>query len=277
MKKKFKWTRLILYIAVYGALLIVYFPFIWMFVCSIKPYSQLFSLPPTLIPVQATMSHYIKVLSQNSFLLWMLNTTILSVGTAVLSVGLSVFGAYGLSRFKYKAKSRIELGVLLIYMFPPILLCIPLVMLFAGLRLIDTRIGLIIAYTVFSVPFSLWYLKSYFDTIPVELDEQALVDGCNRLSAFWRIILPLATPGVFAAAVYGFVRAWAEYLYALIFTNSESKKTLSLGLADWIQQSDIPWGELMAASVLTLIPTVIFFMLIQRQFVEGLSAGALKE
>ena len=277
MRRRQKLKKALRYVAIYGGLLILYFPIIWMLVCSLKPNDTLFGTPPRLIPSKVTADHYITVLRDTQFLLWVLNTFALSIGSAVLSVTLAIPGAYGLSRFRYGSKGRVQIGVLVVYMIPPILLCIPLFVLFSRLRLIDTRIGLILAYTVFSVPFCLWFLKSYLDTIPEELDEQATIDGCSRFMALWRIIVPLATPGIFAASVYGFVRGWAEYLYALIFINTESKSTISVGLAYMIKASNIPWGPLLAASMMSMIPTILFFMFIERHFVAGLAAGALKE
>lgn len=277
MRHRHKLKIAVRYVAIYVSLVVLYFPILWMFVCSIKPSETLFSVPPRLIPKVATLRHYVDVLNDTQFVIWVFNTLVLSIGSSVLSVVLSIPGAYGLSRFRYGKRSRVQIGVLMVYMIPPILLCIPFFILFSRLRLIDTRIGLILAYTVFSIPFCLWFLKSYLDTVPEDLDEQATIDGCSRFRALWEVILPLAVPGIFAAAVYGFVRGWAEYLYALIFINSESKRTLSLGLADMIARSDIPWGQLLASSMMSMIPTIVFFIFIEKHFVAGLAAGALKD
>lgn len=270
-------SRIMVYLLVFTAVTVVGFPLFWMVICSFKPGGELYSLPPTFLPNEWTLQNYRDLFVQTNFLVYFRNSLIVAGGATFLSILIGALGAYSLSRFKFFGIGAFANASLVCYMLPEVLLVLPLYIYVIKLGLADTLISLIIANTAFTLPLALWFMRSYFNAIPVSLEESAMIDGCTRLQAMFRVTLPLALPGVISVGVFAFNHSWNEFLFALVFTSSENNKTLPLGLATWIGQDNIySWGMLLSGAVLVTIPVVLFYLLVQRKLVVGLSEGGAK-
>jgi multiple sugar transport system permease protein len=252
------------------------FPVYWLFASSIKPAADLMRYPPDLFPRRFSLEHYGLLWTHMHFDAYFANSVTVSVATTALSVLIAVFGGYGLTRFQTRGTRALGRLILYAYMFPSILLIIPLYYVVHQLGLLNTRAGLVLAYTTFNLPFALWLLRSYFATIPRELDEAATIDGASRLQALVIVLMPLAVPGIVTTAIFAFINSWNEYLYASIFISSDAKKTLPVAIQSVASGELMHWGGLVAAGTFVTIPTVIFFFVIQRYMVAGLTAGAVK-
>ncbi len=264
-------------VSVLVVLIIVIFPLYWLVATSVKPMTEFFVYPPHLVPHSFTLQHYRTLLTETSFLIWVKNSLLVASVTTAFVVTVASIAAYSLTRFRYPGRTLFARLVLLIYMFPPILLVIPFYIILVKMGLNDSLIALAFSYTSYSLPFSLWLLWEYFKTIPIDLEEAARIDGATRFQAFFRIVLPLAIPGIIATAIFGFIWAWVEYLYAMVLISSEGNKTLTLGLSALIFNVKLRWDLMIAASVLMTLPVMILFALVQRQLVMGFTAGAVKE
>ena len=212
---------------------------------------------------------------------YFVNSLIVSTAASVLSVIVAIFASYAVSRWKFKGRSAFTTTILSTQMFPGVLFLLPLYLIFIninqtfGIQLVGTRLGLVITYLTFTLPFSVWMLSGYFDNIPRELDEAAKVDGASSLATLFRVVLPVARPGVIAVLVYSFMTAWGEVLFASVLT-TESSRTLAVGLGEYSTEVNVYWNQIMAASLVVSVPIVVGFLLLQRNFVAGLSAGAVK-
>ena len=212
---------------------------------------------------------------------YFVNSAIVSTSATLASLVVAIFAAYAVSRYRFRGRKTFTTTVLSTQMFPGVLFLLPLFIIFVnldqsfGIQLVGTRVGLIITYLTFSLPFSIWMLAGYFDGIPRELDEAARVDGCSPMGALLRVVLPAARPGVIAVAIYGFMTAWGEVLFASVMT-TDVNRTLAVGLRQYSTQTNVYWNEIMAASLVVSVPVVIGFLLLQRYFVAGLTAGAVK-
>jgi ABC-type glycerol-3-phosphate transport system permease component len=269
--------RLALYGAVCGAVAIVSFPLFWMVIGSFKVKGELYLYPPTFLPRSWTLDNYRELLTQTGFLTYLANSLIVAMGATLLALLFGALGAYSLARFRFTGIAWIARSSLLAYMLPEVLLVLPLYVWVVKLGLADTLIALVITNTAFTLPLTLWFLRSYFAAIPISLEESAMIDGCTRMQAFRRVTLPLALPGVISVGVFSFNHAWNEFLFALVFTSSERLKVLPVGLATWIGQDQIySWGMLLAGAVLITLPVVLFYLLVQRHLISGLSLGGVK-
>ena len=257
-----------------GCILLV-FPFLWMISTSLKSPSELNDHDPALIPHRVDTGHYQDVMVQGSFGHYFLNSVVVGLGTTVLSVTVASLAGYAFARFRLPGGKMLLLGILATQMFPSILLAIPLYTILRSLHLLDNHLGLILVYTTFAVPFSVWMLRNYFLNVPRELDEAAMVDGCTRLQALWRVVLPMARPGIAAVAVFNVILVWDEFLYANTFLNTESKRTLSVGLQSLIGEFSTNWGRVMAGTVVMAVPVIVLFMFFQRQLTQ-MVGGAVK-
>jgi len=272
-----KWiSRSLLYLIVLSACGLVVFPFYWMFVTSIQPLEALFRFPPFLTPVHPTFESYVAIFKERPLARWMWNSFVVSSATTLLALTLGSVGGYNLARFRYQGKRAVEMLILSTQMMPGVLLIIPIYVVFLKLGLLDTLSGLVVAYTTFSLPFCVWMLRSYFMGIPAELEESALVDGCTRLGALWRITLPLSLPAMVATSMFAFVLAWDELIFAVALTNSQSVRVVSAGLAGFNTGYTIPTADLMAASAVSTLPVLLLFLFTQRYLLSGLTAGAVK-
>ncbi|MBA45505.1 MAG: hypothetical protein CMB31_02825 [Euryarchaeota archaeon] len=223
-----------------------------------------------------TLEHFNHILSSESFWIWTRNSIIVSVGTTLLGLALAIPAGYAFSRFKFRGRDFAMFSFLLVQMFPGVIILVPYFLVMKALGLLNTSIGLILAYSVTALPLCVWMLKGFFDTVPKELEEAALVDGCNQNQVFWRIILPLSLPAVAVTALFSFLAAWNEFLLALTFNTSEEMYTLPVGLASLISSTGQAWGDFAAASLLVSLPVVVLFIAFQRFLIEGLSAGGVK-
>ncbi|MEE2747483.1 MAG: sugar ABC transporter permease [Candidatus Thermoplasmatota archaeon] len=224
-----------------------------------------------------TVEHFSKMLAgDSSFWIWMRNSLIVSLGTTLMGLALAVPAAYAFSRFRFGGREGSMFAFLLVQMFPGIIILVPYFMVMKSLGLLNTSLGLILAYSVTALPLCVWMLKGFFDTVPRELEEAALLDGCNQFQVFWKVILPLSLPAVAVTALFSFLAAWNEYLLALTFNTSNEMYTLPVGLASLISSTGQAWGDFAAASLLVSIPVVILFIVFQKFLIQGLSAGSVK-
>lgn len=264
------WAGMLLLLAV------TLFPFYWMVNTSLKPQGEVFQSPPSFFPAQATLAGYARVLATRAVGRYFWNSAVVSVGSTLLAMALSALAAYGFSRFRMRWERPLILVLLLTQMLPGTLLIIPYFQLMAKLGLINTYLALILAYVSFALPFSTWMLIGFFRSIPLELDEAAMVDGCGRVGAFWRVILPLSLPGLVAVAIFTFLLAWNAYVFALVLTTDPKMFPLSVGIANLMGEYQVIWNEMMAAAVLATLPVFILYGFLERYLVQGLTAGAVK-
>jgi multiple sugar transport system permease protein len=251
-------------------------PFYWMVITSFKGNRELYSVASPLIVHLPTSANYVGLLASTPFWAWMANSAITSGASTAIALVLGTLAAYGVSRFGSRMAHLLAHLSLTAYLVPRSLFVIPLYEILTALHLLNTLQGLIVAYLTFTLPFCIWYLTGFFQTIPVALDEAALVDGASYLRVLTGIVLPLARPGLVAATIFSFTTAWNEFMYPLVLTQLGSKQPLTVGLTS-LQQGDVfVWGQIMAAGVLASIPVVLFYSLIFRQVTGGLSAGAVK-
>lgn len=262
------------------ALAIVYtvFPVLWLVVNSFKTRLDMFAMPPIWIVDNPTLYNYAQTFVEREFVTYMLNSLIVAVFTTLLSLTIGTIAGFALARFRYPANTKFHLSfwILSTRMMPPIVTIVPLYVFFGFLDLLNTKTALVIAYTGFNLPFVVWMMRSYFAEIPAELEESAMVDGDTRLGAFWRVILPLARPGLAATAIFCFILSWNELLFALIITETTSANTLPIGIAGRITQYKVEWGEISASGFAACLPIIIFAFIVQKHLVRGLSFGAVK-
>ncbi len=252
------------------------FPWVWMVLSSITPERDLFSDTPRLVGSAATFEHYAGLIGAG-FPRYFLNSIIISTAAVAGSMLLAVLAAYGLSRFTFRGREGLLGFVAFTQMFPWIILVTPVYVLFWRLHLVNTYTGLIIAYIAITTPFCVFMLLGYLTTIPHELDDAAAIDGCSTWKTIWRVIVPVAAPGIVGTATYAFAQAWSEFIFALTLMTHNELKTVQVGLASFFGEYTTEWGRVMAAASAATLPTVIFFLLLQKHLVSGLTAGALKE
>jgi len=267
--------RALLYLAVVILAIYSAFPIYWMIVSSLRPTQEML-LDPTLVPREWTLQYYASLLAQTDYPRQFLNSLIVAVVTVALTMVLSIMIAYGVTRQRIRGKQMIIAGMLYAYMFPPLLLAIPLYAMFTMIGINDTLLSLIISHLTLTMPLGVWFLWGFFKTMPFELEEAAMVDGCTRLGAFLRVVLPLSVPGLVTVAIFAFLLSWTDYTFALVMIGSDANKTVPLGLASMIGAFDLRWGDVMAGSTLIAMPLFAAFLALQRYFVQGLTAGAVK-
>ena len=257
-------------LAVYSA-----FPIYWMIASSLRPARDMLT-DPTIIPRTITFGNYHSLLAQTDYLNQFLNSLIVAFCTVLLTMALSIMIAYGVTRQRMRGKRIIISGMLCAYMFPPLLLAIPLFSMLNGIGLADTLLSLVIAHLTITMPLGVWFLWGFFKTMPFELEEAAMVDGCSRLGAFLRVVLPLSVPGLVTVAIFAFLLSWTDYTFALVMISSDANKTVPLGLASMVGAFDLRWGDIMAGATLIALPLFAAFIALSRYFVQGLTAGAIK-
>ena len=277
MKRRRRRGAMIAYLFLILVCLYNLVPFVWMVSTSLKTDKEAYSIPPTLWPEEPTSEAYAQVLLWTNFPRYFLNSTIISLGTALLSTFIGSLAGYGFSRFIFRGRATLIGIILASQMLPGVLLVGPYFKMLAKFGLYNTYPGLILAFTSITLPFSTWMLKGFIDTVPEELDEAALIDGCSRLGAYLRVILPVITPGMVATMIFAFLLAWGDLLWVLVLTSGERMATVTLGLSRLVTQFRIIWPQLMAGSVVGTLPPVILYLILQNYLVEGLTAGAVKE
>jgi ABC-type glycerol-3-phosphate transport system permease component len=255
---------------------IALFPFAWMALSSVKPLTELYTVPPTWIPQNFSFENYRTVLFESNIPRYFVNSLVISFGATAISLVLASLAAYGFARFRFRGRNALQASILVSQLLPTATIIVPLYILLSRLGLVNTYLGLILVYLIHTLPLCIWLLINYFRAIPYEIEEAARVDGASRLTILVRIVLPLSTPGLIATVVYCFVNTWNEFIFALVFATDSTVKTLPIGLAEFTSEFDTDWGAVMAASMIMTLPVLALFFMIQRYFVGGLTAGASK-
>ncbi len=284
-----------LYVILTAVTFVVCFPLIWALSTSLKPKSEIFATPPTLIPHSTTFENYEALLtgqqqyyqsgSQNVptgptpaqfFTRWFVNSVIVTVGSTLISIVVSTLAAYSLTRFRYWGRRAVPYFSLLGYMVPSIIFVFPLFLMMVRLELTDSLWSLTFGYVCVTLPFCMWLMWAFMRSIPIEIEEAALIDGASRYQVFRQIVLPTALPGIIAASIFAIIVSWNDYLFGRVFINSLDNLTLTVGVMLFFEGTHVDWGLLMAASVLMTVPMAILFMALQRHLVAGFGAGAVK-
>jgi len=273
--------KVIIYFGLFLVCSFVLIPFLWMVSTSFKHRSEIFTYPPVWIPQQPTLEGYIGLFREKpfggvGFGTFLKNSMIVSLFTAAITVILASFASYSLSRFRFKGSSLLKYMILFSQMLPGSLMLIPLYLMMRDLKLLDNLIGLIFAYSSFTLPYCTYLLKGYFDSIPPDIDKAALIDGCSQIGVLFRIIFPLASPGLVVTITQALIMSWNEFMYALTFTNTYGKWTMPLALGSFRGQYLVNWGYLFAGSTLVTIPVILIFLLLQKSIAKGFVAGAVK-
>jgi multiple sugar transport system permease protein len=274
--------RIFIHVAAIFVSLVFLAPFAWMFIASISSQKELLSVPLDWIPNHISFERYKEIFTASgdnpfaNFRASLVNSIIIASSAVAISISVGVFGAYSLARIRFRAQRPMLLVFLSTYMVPPIALVIPLYLIMVNLSLLDTRLGLVIVYCTFTTPFVIWIMGNFFRTIPHELEDAARVDGCSRVGALFRVILPLARPGLLATMLFAFLVAWDEFLYALIFTSTTASKTVPVAIAEFAGRYTTDFGLQAAGGILAALPPVLIALAFQRYIVSGLASGAVK-
>ncbi len=267
--------NLLSYLLLAAFIVFLLFPFYWTFVTSIKTSTELYSQTVTYWPSMPSFESYTRLFSEYNFFKPMGNSLLVAALTTLISVTVSVLAAYSFSRYRFKGRKFLMSMFLTNNMFPTVLLLIPLYAIMRKIGILYTPASLILSYTTFTIPFSIWLLSGFLDDLPLSLEEAAMVDGANRAQAFLKIILPILMPGMVATGAYVFMTSWNEYTFAVMFTN-QANRTIPVALKNLIGQLGVEWGMLTAGGIITIIPVVIMFFFAQKRLISGLTAGAVK-
>lgn len=276
MKNKKKLINFLIYIILTIFTLIALYPVINVFTISIRPNDKLLSTSLSIIPEHATFKTYIDLFTKKPFLLWVWNSTLISFVVTITGVSLASTAGYALSRFNFIGKKSSMFGLLTTQMFPATMLLLPMYIMLIKLHLIDSYLGIIIIYSATALPFCVWQMKGYYDTIPFSLEESARIDGCTRWQAFYKIIFPLAAPALVITALFSFMTAWSEYIVAAQILQDSKLYTLPLGLKSFQSNLTTEWGLYAAAALVVSIPVVVLFIILSKWLVSGLTLGSVK-
>jgi len=252
------------------------YPVLRVFAISIRPGDRLLSKSLAIIPENASLNTYVHLFTEEPFLRWMLNSIIVSGLVTMVAVILAATAGYAFSRYKFKGRDTAMISLITTQMFPATMLLLPMFILLIKINAYDNYIGLIIAYTATALPFTIWQMKGYYDTIPYSLEEAARIDGCTEFQIFWRIVLPLAAPALVITALFAFMTAWSEYLVAAVIIQDQTLFTLPLGLKTFQANMEVAWGLYSAGAVIVSIPVVALFLFLSRWLVSGLTLGSVK-
>ena len=291
--RTFKWKNIQTGLLAFIVVSITLFPFLWMGITSFKPQNELYSQNNPLVIREPVLTHYFDLFQGTQFADWMVNSFTVALFATFISIVAATLAGYALARLKFPGADFLGWAIFVTYLIPPTLLFLPLVstasqinrgflktfnvMMGTEIKLINSLLGLIIIYPTFLIPFGTWLLIGFFRSIPVDLEECALIDGARRITSFWRITLPLALPGVLSVAIFSFTLSWNEFLYALVFISSPGTKTIPIGItSELIRGDDFFWGQLMAGALLGSVPVALIYSFFVDQFVEGMTAGAVK-
>ncbi|SES12637.1 multiple sugar transport system permease protein [Gracilibacillus ureilyticus] len=274
--KSFSLNRLLRWTGIGFVILWTIFPIYWMLNNSFKKRVDIFTEQPSLLPFNPTLANYSQLIIEMDFLVTLKNSLIVAAISTIIVVAIASLSAYSLSRYNFKGKKLILLWVILTRIFPPITFVIPLYSLMGSAGLLNTQVALILAYVAFNLPFGIWLLINFFNDIPMELEESATVDGASPFQAYRKIVLPLVAPGIGATAIFTFITAWNEFLYGLIFVQSQELMTAPVTLSGMITEYLVLWGPMSAGGILSLLPMLIFVLFMQKTMVSGLTGGAVK-
>ncbi len=252
------------------------YPILQVIAISLRPGDRLLSKSLAIIPPDATLDTYIRLFTKEPFLRWMANSIVVSAAVTLIGVGLAATAGYAFSRYKFRGRDSAMIGLITTQMFPVTMLLLPLFIMLIKLHAYDNYLGLIIAYSATALPFTIWQMKGYYDTIPYSLEEAASIDGCSPTATFWRIVLPLAAPALVITALFSFMSAWSEYLVAAVLIQDQKLLTLPLGLKMYQSSLEVAWGLYSAGAVIVSLPVVILFLLLSRWLISGLTLGSVK-
>ncbi len=255
---------------------VILVPFLWMISTSLKPVTEVARIPPRWITPNMSFDAYFDMFDYLPFYTYTLNSLIIALATTGLTLLIGSLAAFSFSRFQFRGKHLFLLVLLLSQMLPGASIIIPLFQLIRDVHLYDTHLGLILIHTAVYLPFTIWLLYGFFKTIPIEVEDAALIDGCSRMQALFRVLLPLALPGIGATALFAFLASWNEFFFALIMTSSDATRTIPVGIGLFVGEYLDVWNQMAAAAVLFSLPPLILFSMLQRTFIKGLSAGAIK-
>jgi arabinogalactan oligomer/maltooligosaccharide transport system permease protein len=275
--RELKWITALRHVVLLAFVAIALYPALNVFSISLRPGDQLRSTNLAVIPQNWTLDSYKQLFTEQPFLRWLGNSLIVALGVTATGVALASIGGYAFSRFRFVGRNATMLAILTTQMFPATMLLLPLYIAIAKLGLVNTYLGLMVFYTSTALPFCVWQMKGFYDTIPTSLEEAARIDGCSRTSAFWRVIMPLAVPGLVITALFSFMAAWSEYIVAAQVMQDESMFTLPLGLKSFQASMSTQWGLYAAASILVSLPVIVVFLLLSKFLVSGLTLGSVKE
>jgi multiple sugar transport system permease protein len=252
------------------------FPIVWALLTSLKREAAIITTVMQYIPREVTFENYVAIWTRSNFPTLLVNSMVVTAITVVVCALVGTLASYAIARYQFRGRRELMLFYLVIRMFPAVMIIIPLFILMRNLGLLDSRVGLALAYTTFLLPVFIWMMKGFFDAIPLELEDAARIDGCSRLGAMVRVILPLVVGGLVATVVFVAIGAWNEFLFALMMTTSTGSRTWPVGLQLMVGEFQLPWGTLAAGGIISIIPVVLLFALVQRALVRGLTAGAVK-
>lgn len=276
MPKKKILTKCCSYIPLLLACMISLFPFYWLINTSLQPLESLFAWPPRMAPLLDPIRSYIGYVKNSNIVRWLLNTLLVAGVSTLVSTLAAIPAAYAFSRFRFRGRAFSTFLVLFTQMLPPVLLVIPIFIIFSRLNLTNSLLGLILVNIAITMPIGVWFLRGFFDTLPRELEESAVIDGCGVMGVLIRVLLPLLKPGLVATATWSFIIAWDEYLYAYTLLESNQLWTASVGLASYMGQYSTPWNEIMTGAAIATLPVLMMFAFFQKHLVGGLTGGAVK-
>ena len=263
-------------LAALALLVFTTFPFVWMGSTAFKVSNEIFATPPTLWPRTFTLANLERLFAETRFLTYFLNSLKVSASTVVLTLAVATPAAYSLTRFRFAGRETVAATVLFAYMFAPIMIIIPFYVMMRFVGLNNTHFGLVLAYSAFCLPFALWMLRTFFQSIPLDIEDAAMVDGASRRQVVQLVVLPLALPGVVATGIFTFILAWNDYIFARVLLSADELKTLPVGIAYLYNASVVDWGMIMAAGLLVIAPVLGVFVFIQKYMVAGLASGGVK-
>lgn len=276
MTRRRKWNSILVYVLLILASIFALFPIFWMASVSFRPNREIFTIPPAWLPVTFTTEAYDQILSNPQYIRMFVNSYFIALAVTLVSLVLATLAGYGFSRFDFRGNRIMQLFIIGTQMIPPISLIIPYFIMIVTLKLYDSYAGLVLTYTAFVLPFSTLMMISYFNTIPQDLEEAAMVDGCTRVGSLVRVILPIVLPGLVATGVYAFLLAWNEYLFAVTLTQSAEMRLVPVGIAMLMGEHVYQWNLMMGLSVLASLPLLIVFLFLQKYLISGLTVGAVK-
>ncbi len=275
-KSKDRGVTALIYIILLSFILIMIIPIFWGLITSLKGTGEISRFPPTILPETVVTSNYQKVLFLSNFTTYFKNSCIVTFLCVIISTVIAGHAAYAIARFHIKYKEQLMYGILMTSMVPAVALLIPLYIISVKAGIYNTRLMLILVYTAWRTPMLTWILKGFFESVPQAIEEAALIDGCSKLRTFYTIVLPMSQPGIVSSALLTAVYVWNDFLVSFTFVTKEGLRTVSVGLYSYITQYGVQWGELLSAVMITIIPIIILFVCLQRKFVDGMAAGAVK-
>jgi multiple sugar transport system permease protein len=263
-------------LAVLVIVLFSVFPIIWTFLISLKPEEDIVTRTLTYIPTRVTFENYVAIWTRSNFPTLIINSAVVTLITVSICIVVGTLASYAVARYRFRGRREMMMLYLVVRMFPAVMIIIPLFILMRGLGLLDSRFGLALAYTTFLLPVFIWMMKGFFEAVPNDLEDAARIDGASRIGAMVRVVLPLVVGGLVATAVFVAIGAWNEFLFALMLTTSTGSRTWPVGLQLMVGEFQLPWGSLAAGGIISIVPVMVLFAVMQRAMVRGLTAGAVK-